>query len=426
MRPSNLQTGRVVAMGAAAVPGGDLPALPELCGELFWPLARTDQRRWAEVYLRGLISVPGRKSIRRIAEHVVGYPAEQSLQQFLSQSPWDEKPVRRNLATAVSAALRPRAWAFREVAFPKHGRNSVAVARQYVPSAGRVLNGQVGTAMFLASAAGSCPVSWRLRMPRCWDDDALRRAGAGVPEGERQQPWWWYVLDTVDEMRDSWGLPPAPLLVDARPERELEPLLSGLEARGLRYLVTAGDCWVRPAGGGPAPRTRYERRVNVAEAAAAVPSGRRSLIGLPDGRPGRVGCSTFALTPLAGGSEKAPGRPVAAAGYRPPRSLLVEWPLGCHRPAGTWVTNLGRAGLTSLVGLARLSDPVDDALARLSEQCGLQHFEGRSFRGWHHHVTLVSAAHGYRLLRELGAGRSADHGLAACGGSSRPAARRHR
>lgn len=419
----------------------DLRSLSDVCGEVFWSLARADQRRWAEVYVRGLLSVPGRKSIRRICDQVVGYPAEQSLQQFLSQSPWDEKEVRRNLAHLVTASVRPRAIAFREIAFPKHGSNSVAVTRQYAPSLGRMLNGQLGIAAFLATDAGAYPVNWKLVMPRCWDEDLKRRTAAGVPDSERHQPWWCYVLEALDELIERWGMPPAPVLVDARHERRLEPLLRGLEARRVHYAVqVSADCPVRPARGnhaggatygaaynGPAypgpgysgpgysgpgysgpTRPSPERPMTVADLASTVPAGNRTVLGWSG--PGRGGCSAFALTPLVSlpalpsGQQVRVIAPGSARGCV--RHLMAEWPLGQPRPTALWITNLRRARVPNLVGLVKLGAQVDHDVQRLSEESGLQHFEGRSFRGWHHHVTLVSAAHTYRLLREFEAERS--------------------
>ncbi|MFD1050963.1 transposase, partial [Kibdelosporangium lantanae] len=100
------------------------------------------------MYVNGLVSVPGRKSIRKIADLVVGWRAEQSLQQFVNQSTWKWEPVRRSLAYQVNGMIRPRAWAVQEVVFPKNGDSSVGVARQYAPSAKRVLNCQLGLAVF--------------------------------------------------------------------------------------------------------------------------------------------------------------------------------------------------------------------------------------------------------------------------------------
>src|SRR5882762_6976453 len=109
----------------------DVTTLSEFCDRVFMSLIRSDQRRWGEVYVQGLVSVPGRKSIRRISEMVVGYDADQSLQQFVNQSPWAWEPVRQALAEQMARMLRPQALVIQEVVFPKNGDSSVAVARQY-------------------------------------------------------------------------------------------------------------------------------------------------------------------------------------------------------------------------------------------------------------------------------------------------------
>ncbi|EOD67351.1 IS701 family transposase, partial [Amycolatopsis vancoresmycina] len=215
--------------------------LSAFCQELFASFARSDQRRWGEVYVRGLYSLPGRKTIRRISDHVVGWRADQSLQQFVNQSPWHWAPVRAALARAVAGTLRPRALVITEAVFPKNGASSVGVAKQFAPSCQRVLNCQLGLAVFLACDEGSVPVDWRLQLPREWDEDSGRRTRSRVPPGERHRPRWAHVMEMLDEMLDGWDLPALPVLVDARHERHVEALLRGLERRGLRYVVQVSE-----------------------------------------------------------------------------------------------------------------------------------------------------------------------------------------
>jgi hypothetical protein len=172
----------------------------------------------------------------------------------------------------------------------------------------------------------------------------------------------------------------------------------------VHYAVqVSGDFPVAPAGPvrGMAQHVRGGRRqLVVRDLAGTVPPGNRTVLGWTSA--GRAGCSAFALTPLA----VPTAAPQPATGYQPAsmygsaRQLLAEWPLGEARPVGQWITNLRRARVPNLVGLVKLGGQTDHDTQRLSEECGLQHFEGRSFRGWHHHVTLVGAAHAYRLLRE--------------------------
>src|SRR5215208_6524002 len=117
-------------------------AFREYCDELFSTLYRVDQRRAGEGYLHGLLNCPGRKSVRQLAA-ILADRSEQSLQQFISHSPWNPEPLRRRLLSMASDLLQPTAWVLQEVAFPKHGRYSAAVERQYVRSMGKVCNCQL-------------------------------------------------------------------------------------------------------------------------------------------------------------------------------------------------------------------------------------------------------------------------------------------
>src|SRR6266550_5011403 len=369
----------------------------ELCRSVFCCLARADQRRWAETYVRGLLSVPGRKSIRRISEQLVGYRADQSLQQFLNQSPWDCAQVRANLAHYFAATLRPKAWVLAEVAFPKHGASSVAVTRQYAPSLGRTVNCQLGIAALLATEQGSCPVNWRLTLPRGWDDDAERRRRARIPTNERHRPWWQYVLEIIDEMAGTWALAGVPILVDCRHDPRVEPLLRGLDSRGVRYAArVAGGMLIRPAGPRRASATPRPRPMPVGDAAAAVPRWNRTTIACWDGEHGRLSRSQYAVIPISGRPDVH--RIVPGRGYQSPPHILVEWTTSPANPTSLWITNLNASRLPALANLLRLPEQSRRDLQRMHEESGLQHFEGRSYPGWHHHVTLVSIAHAYRLL----------------------------
>lgn len=307
------------------------------CDELFSSMTRSDQRRWAEVYVRGLVSVPGRKSIRRICDDVVGWRADQCLQQFLNQSPWRWEPVRRALAQHAVVALRPEAWIVEDVVFPKNGGSSVGVARQYASSERRMLNCQLGIALFMANEHASCAVNWRLRLPESWDNDHVRRSRARLPEDERSRPRWQHILDVIDELT-GWGCTVPPILTDARDQRQIQPLVRGLEKRGLRYVI-------------------------------------------------RVPENALMLDSLGA------------------RRVLAE--TSCRRPKAKWLTNLSAIRLPELIGLVHLSHQTDRDMARLRDDFGLRHFEGRSYAGWHHHVTLVSAAHVYCTLQQLECGSDA-------------------
>ena len=419
------------------------------CDELFATLARSDQRRWATVYLRGLLGLAGRKSLRRISEHVLGHSAVQSLQQFVNQSPWEDDGVRQSLARLVSARMAPRAWAVEEVVFPKHGRYSAGVARQFVPSTGRVESCQLGLSVSLTDGTASVPVDWRLVLPRQWDDDASLRAGAHLPAEQRHRSKVQLTLDTLDGLVTDWRLRPAPVLLDARYERDLPALIRGLEERGLGYLVEVGEDsqlpvaarfrpaapsalphsahrgvlvgagfagtsapprptapagmreLIRQSAGGPADAVPLHR-LTVAEAVrgAGTETGRATMA-WREGIEGRLQSSQFLVVQLPAAHD--PARRLSSA----PRRLIMQWPAGRPRPRACWLTNLSGRVLPELIGLAKMRWRPQYDLNRMREEFGLTDFEGRSFRGWHHHVTLVSAAYGFHCLERLEARRAA-------------------
>ncbi len=374
-------------------------SLMQFSHDLFGSLPRSDQRRWAEVYLRGQVNVPGRRSIRRISEHVVGWRADQSLQQFVNQSPWEWEPVRSRLAQRIDSALHPKAWVVEEVVFPKYGTNSVGVERQYAHSAGRILNCQLGLSVFLAGEEGNCPVNWRLLLPRSWENDTARRDGAHLPDEERYRARWEHLLDAVDEMSTDWDLTPAPIVTDAHQQPHVEPLLSGLEARGLRYLVRVADstpATARSSLGGP----------TVGDIVAQSTGRNGMALSWPGGSGGRLIRSQFVVAMLPDPATRRQGEPGRTVGRR--RRVVADWSPGRRRPKAIWLTNLNASRLPDLIGLITRRRRVGEELARLNDNSGLQHFEGRSFRGWHHHVTLVSAAHGYLLLSRPASQAAAD------------------
>lgn len=372
--------------------------LSVFCDDLFASLPRSDQRKWGEVYLRGLLSVRGRKSIRRISDVVAGRPVEQSLQQFVNQSTWQWDGVRRTLARHV-AALRTRAWLIQEAIFPKHGHRSVGVARQYAPSARRTLNCQLGLAVSVANDTGRCAVNWRLALPRSWDEDRERRERARVPVDVRHRPHWWYVFDALDEMVLDWGLRPAPVVWNAV-DQDATPLLRGLTDRRLPYLVRvsahAPVLRARPAPGSVQVLTAGEL--------AGISANRRHVMFRVPGRARTGGTGTryslLSICDLCALDRQV--QVTSACQHGGTRRVLAQWswqPSG-GRLTGVWLTNLTNARLGQLANLVELHPQArQEDMTRLRDEFGLHDFEGRSFAGWHHHVTLVSAAQAYRVLR---------------------------
>src|SRR3954452_20735563 len=211
--------------------------LVEFAEEMFAALARKDQRRWGEVYLRGLMLDGKRKSIEPMAARLPDGD-EQCLQQFVNQSPWDSGAVRRALARRMSRELAPEAWVIDDTGFPKFGTMSVGVARQYSGALGRVGNCQIGVSINAAEAA-SCPLDWRLFIPEEWDEDSEfnreRRRKARLPEAVQHVEKWRLALELIDELI-GWGITPPVVLGDGA-YGDITEFRSGLEERHLEYVL---------------------------------------------------------------------------------------------------------------------------------------------------------------------------------------------
>jgi len=383
---------------------GDLVAF---AAEMLAPLPRSDQRRWGETYLRGLMLDGRRKSIEPMAARLADGD-EQALQQFVNQSPWEWQPVRERLATRMAEAIAPLAWIIDDTGFPKAGRYSVGVARQYSGTLGKVGNCQIGVSISAASEAASAPLDWRLFLPAAWDDDAPRRAKAHLPESERHREKWRLALEMLDELRE-WGLAPPALVADAG-YGEITAFRSALEERELAYLVEvkAATSAYAPEitaeqppwrGSGRRPAARY-RRAPASLRALALAAGFAATCEVVwrEGSRGPMAARFLALRvrPANVGLRRA--HPAEL----PLRWLLCQWPEGAAEPSKYWLANLpAETTLFELVRLAKLRWRIELDYRELKDALGLDHFEGRSFRGWHHHVTLVSLAHGFLTLQRL-------------------------
>jgi len=375
--------------------------------EMFAPLARRDQRRWVECYVRGLLLDGKRKSVEPMAARLADGD-EQCLQQFVNQSPWSWRAVRERLARRLVAAIEPEAWIVDDTGFPKFGRHSVGVARQYSGTLGKVGNCQIGVSINAATAAASCPLDWRLFLPVEWDEDEQRRAKAHLPADARHRPKWRLALELLDELR-AWGLEPPVVCADAG-YGAITAFRLGLEARGLAYVLQvqaqtsafAEDA--RPerlayAGTGRPSQPRYRERPRSLRALALAAGPDAAVeVSWREGRKGKLRSRFLALRVRPANKDI----PRDERGELPTSWLLCEWPTGAAEPVKYWLSNLpGDVPLERLVRLAKLRWRVEHDYRELKDALGLDHFEGRSYQGWHHHVTLVSLAHGFLTLERL-------------------------
>ena len=443
-----------VRTGSSDHPAFD--ALDAFVAEIFERLPRADQRRWAHVYTRGLLTTPGRKTVRRLAASVSdSATAAQALHQFVNASPWDWEPVRARLADWAVRRSGPRALLLATAVLPKRGDRSCGVHRRFVPQEGRTVNCQVGIGAFLAAERATVPVDWRLLLPGAWSADPGMRDRARVPEDAAgtQGSAAAQALDLVDGVGLPRSEPGAgadpdgvPVVADLVGFVDTAALAAGLVARRRRFVVAvSGDLVVLPegaAGVGPAPVSVSVSGTSVRSGASGGPGGSAGRSGVPGAAPVRSGGGAVAVravravrggppvqvgrtggggpparagggvrvrdllaaheTRLPDGPPAAPVAPVRLPGVPVPLRLTVE-----RRPRECggdrfWLTDLVDRPAREASALARLHTGATDTMERLADDFGLRAFEGRSYPGWHHHMTLVSAAFAYGALGRAG------------------------
>jgi SRSO17 transposase len=368
---------------------------------------RSEQRKWARVYLRGLMLEGKRKSIEPMAARLVDGD-EQCLQQFVNQSPWSEEVVRENLARRMVGELSPEAWVIDDTGFAKKGRWSVGVGRQYSGTLGRVDNCQVVVSVNAASDEASCPLDWRIFLPPAWDQDQQRRAKAHVPAEARHREKWRLALDMIDELA-GWGLA-APLVCADAGYGEIMAFRHGLSDRGIPYVVQVKQSTSalpgaaereRPdyQGRGRPPASRYHAKPSSLKALALAlgAEAAREVI-WREGSRGAMRSRFLALR------VRPANRDLLHAAHKADQDLevcwlLAEWPPGAEAPSDYWLSTLpADIALPELVRLAKLRWRIEHDYRELKHGLGLDHFEGRSYRGLHHHLTLVSVAHAFLTL----------------------------
>jgi SRSO17 transposase len=382
--------------------------LEAFADELFdGAVQRSEQRKWGGVYLRGLMLDGKRKSIEPMAARLADGD-EQCLQQFVNQSPWDERIVRANLARRMCAEIDPDVWVIDDTGFVKKGRCSVGVARQYSGTLGRVDNCQVGVSISAASDRASCPINWRIFLPEEWDSDTERRAKAHVPDDVGHREKWRLALDMIDEAH-GWGVEPGAVTSDAG-YGDITAFREGLTERAIAYVVqvkaatSAYPASVSPerpayAGRGRPPAPRYRQPASSLRE-LALAAGKRAATGISwrEGSRGRMHSRFIAL------SVRPANVDLRRAAHAADRELdvcwlLAEWPSDAAAPTDYWLATLpADTPLRELVRLAKARWRIEHDYRELKDALGLDHFEGRSYRGWHHHVTLVSVAHAFLTL----------------------------
>jgi SRSO17 transposase len=389
--------------------------LGEYIASMVEGMGRVERREALGAYVTGLLLDGERKSIEPIAARLVDDPREieamrQRLQQAVVIADWADNEMRGRLARKLDGELPAvEALVVDDTGFPKKGNHSVGVVRQYSGTLGRVDNCQVAVSLHLAGEAGSGCIAMRMFLPEAWTEDRRRCESAGVPEDIGFRKKWEIALDQIDAAL-RWGVRKHVVLADAG-YGDASEFRRALRERSLRYVVgVQGDHRVWAPGtklkpphkqpGEPGrPRTRWTtdaEPVKIRDLAKELGREAYSVVRWREGSRGKQSSRFIGWwVQTAEGHGRGPGRPP-----NEPEWLLCEWPDGEAEPTKFWLAALPQN--TSLVALARLAKlrwRVERDYQELKQEIGLDHYEGRTWRGFHHHATLCAVAHGFLALR---------------------------
>jgi SRSO17 transposase len=364
-------------------------------------------------YCLGLLMPGERKSVEPMA--AVTAPARvpaqhQSLLHFVGNAPWSDERVLGRVRDVVLPAIERNgpiaAWIIDDTGFPKKGRHSVGVTRQYCGQLGKQDNCQVAVTLSIANHAASLPVAYRLYLPEDWADDPLRRDKAGVPAtiGFATKPE--IALGQIRAALEA-GIPRGVVLMDAGYGADTK-LRREIAALGLAYVAgIQPHTTVWPQGQGPLPpkawsgrgrptsRTRRDpahQPVQVKALARDLPASAWETITW------REGSLDWLTSRYARLRVRAAHRDERLKEPRPEEWLLIEWPEGEVEPTKYWLATLPETiPFAELADLAKLRWRIERDYQELKQELGLGHYEGRGWRGFHHHATLCIAAYGFLI-----------------------------
>ena len=369
-------------------------------------LARSEQRRCARLYARGLLEAGQRKSLEPIVSRLGEDGDYEALQHFLADSPWDPVVVQRAVAERVVPEIDVEAWVIDDTGVPKDGKHSPGVKRQYSGTLGKIGNCQIAVSVHAVGGQGTVPLDWALYLPEEWCSDLERRRRAKIPDEIEFQSKPQLATGLI-ERAASWEIPAAPVLGDEAYGKNTE-LRSRLDSAGIEYVLSINaDARVyepdtvfsvpeRKRGSrGPAPSALVADREprQLTELATSLgPDDFQTLTYTT--RDGEEVRSRFALLRVIAAHPVERDR-------CPPREewLIIEWPEGEEQPSDYWISNLPADTTPErLARLARLRWMIELDYRQLKGELGLDHYEGRSYAGFHHHCAIVTAAHGFLTL----------------------------
>jgi SRSO17 transposase len=355
------------------------------------------RKRPLQDYCIGLMGPSERKSVEPIA--AVTAPARasaqhQSLLHFVGESDWSDEEVLARVRELVLPSFEMHgsveAWIIDDTGFPKQGKHSVGVAAQYCGQLGREGNCQVAVSLSVANHHASLPVAYRLYLPREWAGDRRRRRKAGVPPTIRFMTKPQIALEQIKAALAA-DIARGVVLMDADYGRDsnLRRELRALEMTYLAAIQSTPMVWspgTGPKAGRRLPKAREEDAdlVSVKDVALALDESAWKTVRWREGTAEWLS-SRFARVRVRLAREAE-------------EWLLIEWPQGVKAPIKYWLSNLAEdIAFDRLVDIAKLRWRIERDYQELKQELGLGHYEGRGWRGFHHHATLCIAAYGFLI-----------------------------
>jgi SRSO17 transposase len=404
-------------MDLLSPPLADQPRFAAYVGTLSDVLGHADRVAPLKAYCTGLLLPGPRKSIEPMAAQIAPARVQathQALHHFVANGEWSDAALLARVRAVVLPVIEShgpiQAWIVDDTGFPKKGRHSVGVGRQYCGQIGKQDNCQVAVTLSLANAQASLPIAYRLYLPEAWAQDAVRRRKAGVPQeiGFQTKP-----EIALDQIRAALAdqMPPGLILADAGYGSDTA-FRTALTALGLRYsLGIAASTSLWPPGTAPLPPKPWSGRgrppTRVQRNSDHKPLSAEKLArSLPETAWQPVTWGAGTNTPLASRFAAVRVRPAhrdeRRQEPRPEEWVLIEWPESEDAPTKYWLSTLPpETPLAELVRQTKLRWRIERDYQELKQEIGLGHYEGRGWRGFHHHASLCIAAYGF-LVSERG------------------------
>ena len=341
-------------------------------------------------YCTGLLAAEGRRSVEPMA--AVTAPAgvsaqHQKLLHFVANAPWSDDLVLAKVREMVLPAIERHgpieAWIIDDTSFPKQGKHSVGVHRQYCGQLGKQANCQAVVTLSVANRRASLPIAYRLYLPQEWAEDAARRKKARIPEEITFKTKPQIALDQI-QAACAAGVARGVVLMDAAYGCH-SALRHGVSALALSYVAAiAWTIKVQAVTDGG----KRGLRMSAKELALGLPRGAWRTVTWREGTNARLS-SRFARV-------RVRTSPIRRARERAEETLLIEWPQGEDEPTNYWLATLPEStSFRRLVDIAKMRWRIERDYQELKQEIGLGHYEGRGWPGFHHHGTLCIAAYGF-------------------------------